>query len=128
MYENSIRVPMIVYDPRIDSKVANGRRDDMVLSIDLAPTMLALAGVEIPAGMQGKNMMPLVKQEPIDWRSQFYYQHTYQTAPPRSPIPNTEGVRTEDWKFVRYPDTEPVYEQLFDLRHDPLEQNNLAST
>ncbi len=127
MYENSIRVPMIIYDPRIDPKVANGRRDDMVLSIDLAPTMLALAGVEIPPAMQGKNMMPLVKQEPVDWRTQFYYQHTYQTNPPRSPIPNTEGIRTEDWKFVRYPDTVPVYEQLFDLTHDPLERNNLAS-
>ena len=47
MYENSIRVPLIIYDPRVDPKQAAQRRDEMVLSIDLAPTMLALAGIEL---------------------------------------------------------------------------------
>lgn len=126
MYENSIRVPMIVYDPRLDKKLAGGRRDAMVLSIDLAPTMLALAALVPPDSMQGRDLMPIVKQEPVKWREHFYYEHTYQTDPPRSPIPKTEGIRTERWKYIRYPEAEPTYEQLFDLETDPLEQKNLA--
>ncbi len=127
MYENSIRVPMILYDPRVDKKLAGGRRNEMVLSIDLAPTMLALAGIIPPVSMQGKNLMPIVKRESIEWRSHYYYEHTYQTDPPRSPIPKTEGIRTTRWKYIRYPEVNPVYEQLFDLEMDPLEQFNLAS-
>lgn len=126
MYENSIRVPMIVYDPRIDKNLAGTRRDAMVLSIDLAPTLLALAGLDAPESMQGSDMMPIVKQESVPWRKHYYYEHTYQTEPPRSPIPRSEGIRGERWKYIRYPDTVPVYEQLFDLKSDPLEQKNLA--
>ena len=127
MYENSIRVPLIIYDPRVDSDSAGQRRNEMVLSIDLAPTMLALAGIEPPESMQGENMMPLVANQSRQWRSRFYYQHTYNTAPPRSPIAESEGIRTARWKYIRYPQTDPVYEQLFNLESDPLEQINLAS-
>ena len=101
--------------------------NEMVLSIDLAPTMLALAGIIPPVLMQGKNLMPIVKQESIEWRSHYYYEHTYQTDPSRSPIPKTEGIRTTRWKYIRFPEVNPVYEQLFDLEMDPLEQFNLAS-
>jgi arylsulfatase A-like enzyme len=127
MYENSIRVPLIIYDPSVDPKRAVGRRDEMALSIDLAPTILSLAGIEAPETMQGKSLVPILRQEATDWRSQFYYQHTYNTDPPRSPIPVTEGIRTERWKYIRYPETDPVFEQLFDLDADPLERTNLAS-
>ncbi len=126
MYENSIRVPMIIYDPRVDKKHAGTRRDEMVLSIDLAPTLLSLAGLVPPESMQGRNMMPIVKREPVVWRQHFYYEHTYQTEPPRSPIPKNEGIRMTRWKYIRYPEATPVYEQLFDLESDPLEQTNLA--
>ncbi len=127
MYENSIRVPLIIYDPRVPKEKASGRREEIALSIDLAPTMLALAGVEVPSEMQGKDLMPLVRQQPVNWRSRFYYQHTYNTDPPRSPIAVTEGIRTERWKYIRYPETVPVFEQLFDLQNDPLERSNLVS-
>jgi arylsulfatase A-like enzyme len=127
MYENSIRVPMIIYDPRVDQKLAGTRRDEMVLSIDLAPTLLALAGLVAPQSMQGKSMVPMVKNESVSWRQHFYYEHTHQTERPRSPIPKTEGIRTTRWKYIRYPDIVPVAEQLFDLENDPLERKNLAS-
>ena len=127
MYENSIRVPLIIYDPRVDSKRAGARPGEIALNIDLAPTMLALAGLKIPAGMQGKSLMPVVRGESTDWRSHFYYEHTYNTNPPRSPIAKVEGIRTERWKYTRYPDAEPLFEQLFDLEADPLEQTNLVT-
>ncbi len=126
MYENSIRVPLILFDPRLDPQKGRGRRDEIALNIDLAPTMLALAGVPIPESMQGRDLMQVVRQEPVEWRSHFYYEHSYDTNPPRSPIAKSEGIRTQRWKFIRYPETEPVYEQLFDLEADPLERDNLA--
>ena len=60
------------------------------------------------------------------WRQHYYYEHTYETAPPQSPIPKTEGIRTTRWKYIRYPEINPVFEQLFDWESDPLEQKNLA--
>ena len=126
MYEGSIRVPMIVCDPRVDKKLSGTRRDEMVLSIDLAPTMLTLAGLTPPASMHGSDMIPLVNHASVAWRKHFYYEHTFQTEPPRAPIPRSEGMRTDRWKYIRYPDTVPVFEQLFDLESDPNEQKNLA--
>ncbi len=127
MYEDSIRVPLIVYDPRHPRRPELGQCKEMVLSIDLAPTILDLADIEIPSSMQGRSLMPLIRGEANQWRSSWYYEHVYNTNPPRSPIVKTEGVRTKRWKYVRYPDVDPPYEQLFDLQVDPLERANLAS-
>jgi arylsulfatase A-like enzyme len=98
----------------------------MALTIDLAPTMLALAGVPAPEGMQGRDLGPLVRGEQIDWRRDWYYEHTY-AHPPQHPIPRCEGVRTARWKYTRYTDFNPPYEQLFDLAADPGEEKNLAA-
>jgi arylsulfatase A-like enzyme len=126
MYEESIRVPLIIYDPRTSAACRGRRCEEMVLSIDLAPTMLSLAGVPIPAAMQGLDMTPLIQNQPVEWRTDWYYEHVYNTRPPRRPIVKCEGVRTVRWKYIRYPETEPVAEQLIDLKHDPRERENLA--
>jgi arylsulfatase A-like enzyme len=99
----------------------------LVLSLDIPATIVALAGLSVPSSMDGKDLMPLVRNEAPPWRSHFYYQHTYtpEKESNRPPIPRTEGVRGKRWKYVRFPDQQPVYEQLFDLRDDPLEQSNL---
>jgi arylsulfatase A-like enzyme len=134
MYENSIRVPLIIDDPRLrlagektrSSVTTPGQSDAIVLSIDLAPTMLSIAGVPIPETMDGRDLMPLVRDESVSWRSHFYYEHCYTPEDKhRAPIPRTEGIRTARWKYVRFPDQVPVYEQLFDLDSDPLERRNL---
>ncbi len=125
MYENSIRIPLIIYDPRSPVEGSTQPRDQMALSIDLAPTMLSFAGIEPPASMQGRDLTPILRDSNTPWRDEFYYEHVYTPDPPRSPIAVTEGIRTERWKYIRYPNTEPVYEQLFDLEHDPLELKNL---
>ena len=77
--------------------------------------------------MQGRSLTPLLTGESVEWREDWYYEHTYNTRPPRSPIVKTEGVRTNRWKYTRYTDANPPYEQLFDLQADPDEQSNLAS-
>jgi len=126
MYEESIRVPLIIRDPRLPAELRGRRCDKMALSIDLAPTMLATAGVPVPDSMQGRDLTPLLRDEPVEWREDWYYEHVYNTKPPRRPIVKCEGGREERGKYTRYPEIEPPYEQLFDLKGDPQEIRNLA--
>ena len=123
----SSRASLIVRDPRLPAELRGTRRDQMVLNIDLAPTMLAMGGAVIPPRMQGRDFGPLLRDESIGWRSEWFYEHTYNTQPPRRPIAKSEGVRTERWKYIRYIERDPLYEQLFDLKSDPGEQRNLAT-
>ena len=76
--------------------------------------------------MQGRDFGPLLRDASIEWRSEWFYEHTYNTRPPRRPIAKSEGVRTERWKYIRYIEHDPPYEQLFDLTRDPGEERNLA--
>tara|TARA_B110000977_G_C11048345_1_gene481406 strand:+ start:459 stop:2033 length:1575 start_codon:yes stop_codon:yes gene_type:complete len=129
-YDESLRTPFIVYDPRLGAR-HGAVSDKMVLNIDVAPTLLDLAGVKVPTIMDGKSLVPLVSdlqsQVSEQWRSQFAYEHF--TSPSRAmrPIPRTDGIRTDDFKYVRWFDAAPVVEELFDLSRDPAEMNNLAS-
>lgn len=127
MYEESIRVPFIIYDPRLSKELCGQPTEAMALNIDIAPTILDLAGVGIPSTMQGQSLLPIVRGDESHCRQDWYYEHTYNTSPPRSPIAETEGVRTTRWKYIRYPGANPPTEQLFDLENDPFEQINLAA-
>ena len=122
-HEVSIRVPLIIYDPRLPPSERGTRRNEMALSIDMAPTMLDMAGAPLPEGMQGRSLVPLLRKQETPWRKEFFYEHLFRH--PR--IPPTEAVRTERWKYIRYIDTDPLYEELYDLRNDPLEEHNLVS-
>jgi arylsulfatase A-like enzyme len=120
-YEPSIRVPLIVFDPRAQPEARGMKREEMVLNIDLAPTMLALAGCPIPAVMQGRDFTPLLRGERPEWRTDWFYEHTW-TADGR--IAPSEAVRSAQWKYIRFYGETPVVEQLFDLRADPDEVND----
>ncbi len=123
MYEESIRTPLIIFDPRAPETLRGKRREEMTLNIDLAPTMLNFAGVEVPAVMQGRTLAPLLGNQPAHWRKEWFYDHLFEFG---GKIPRSEGVRTEEWKYIRYIETDPPYEELFDLKNDPFEENNLA--
>lgn len=128
MYEESIRVPLIIHDPRVPAAQRGQRCGRAALNIDIAPTILALAGVPIPASMQGLDLSPLVRGEAgVPWRTSWYYEHVFDTERPLRPIVRSEGVREDDWKYIRYPEVEPPAEQLFDLRTDPRETHDLAA-
>ncbi|WP_396635221.1 sulfatase-like hydrolase/transferase [Maribacter sp. R86514] len=118
MYDNSIRVPLIIFDPRV-----NKHQDinDMVLNIDVTSTIADLANVEIPNTWQGKSLMPLVSQEKksID-RDTVLIEHIWDFES----IAPSEGVRTNEWKYFRYVNDKTV-EELYNLKKDPLEINNL---
>ncbi|MBI2433806.1 MAG: sulfatase [Candidatus Hydrogenedentes bacterium] len=128
MYEESIRLPLIVRDPRMDADKRGKTVEAMALNIDLSPTLLELAGVPKPDGVQGKSLMPLVRGETPEWRTEFFYEHHFGSKNRAVPIPAVEGVRTEDWKYARYIDEEPLYEELYHVRSDTKEQVNLAGS
>jgi len=121
-HEVSIRVPLIVFDPRLPPEKRGKRRDEMVLSIDIAPTILALAAVPIPERMQGESLLPLVQGHQTPWRTEFFYEHLFKH--PR--IPACEAVRDQRFKYIRYVESDPLYEELYDLNNDPHEAHNLA--
>lgn len=124
MYEESIRTPLIIYDPRLSQNQQGQHRQEMTLNIDIAPTILEYAGINIPSRMQGRSLVPLSMGQPVaDWRKDFFYEHLFTAE--WAPIPQTEGIRTERWKYIRYVGEDPVYEELFDLKNDPLETKNV---
>ena len=123
-YEPSIRVPLLVYDPRLPKEQRGTRRTEMVLNLDMAPTLLHLGGVTIPETMQGRDITPLLRGQAPPWREDFFYEHTFD----HPAIPKSEGVVSLSHKYLRYIDESPVYEELFDLRADPYEARNLVGS
>lgn len=126
LYDVSLRVPLIVADPRVPKSALGQKRSELALNIDVAPTLLDLAGAAPSPMMQGRSLVPLVRGEPAPWREDFFCENNF--CQPDQYYPMIEGVRNAQWKYVRYTDVTPVYEQLFDLVHDPLELHDLART
>jgi len=122
-HQESIRVPLIVHDPRMAETNRGATNGEFVLNVDIAPTILAAAGIAPPAGMQGKNFAPLyLDAKPPEWRTEFFEEHA--TIGNTNFIPSSESLVRKDWKFFYWPDFKQ--EQLFDLRSDPHEERDLA--
>ncbi len=128
-HEESIRVPLIVYDPRILGTQADRRRTEMALNIDLPSTILDYANLKSPPSMQGRSLKPLVDGSDYgrgdgapSWPSNFFYGHYLNW----DGIPKSEAIRTHQWKYIRYLEVDPPYEELYDLENDPREASNLA--
>ncbi len=120
MYDNSVRVPLIVYDPRVKK---HQDIDEMVLNIDVPSTILDLAGVKQPEQWQGKSLMDLVNQKTKSLnRDTLLIEHIWEF----DNIPPSEGVRTKEWKYFRYVNDQSI-EELYNLAIDPKETNNLVS-
>ena len=119
MYEPGLRVPLLVRGPGIPVGLVP---EAFVANIDLAPTFLDLAGLPVPASMQGRSIVPLLRGEtPADWRTSVYYR--YYHDPGHHDTRAHYGVRTATHKLIHYW-TKDAWE-LFDLAHDPQEQHNL---
>jgi arylsulfatase A-like enzyme len=122
LYEDSLRVPMIISDPRQSDKRHGITANQIVLNIDISPTILDLAGLDALPMIQGRSLIPLMEGKSPVWRTDFFCEHLFTHAK----IPKSEGVRTERWKYIRYFEQQPVYEELFDLASVPQETHNLA--
>lgn len=121
MYEESLRIPLLVRYPAMVR--AGSTVEQMVLNIDLAPTLLDLAGLEAPGTVQGRSARPLLAGEDVVWRSSFLYEYFQESWLPG--IPTMFGVRTERHKLITYPEIDDL-DELYDLQADPHEMTNLA--
>lgn len=119
MYEESFRTPLLVRLPG----GKKGDVDEMVQNIDYGPTILDLAGVEVPADMHGVSFLPLLKGEKVpDWRKSLYY-HFYE-YPAEHAVRRHYGVRTERYKLMHFYNDIDCWE-LYDLQEDPMEMHNI---
>ncbi len=121
MHEPSIRVPFLVRYPKL---VKPGSLcDKMVLNLDIAPTVLDLAGAGLPKHLHGRSAVPLLKSESrADWRTDWLYEY-FEFPGPHS-VRKNRGVRTERFKYIHYFE-EPQEFELYDLQADPEERHNL---
>jgi choline-sulfatase len=122
MYEQSMRMPFMMRYPKVIKP--NTIVDDLVVNIDFAPTLLNMAGIDIPADMQGKSVLPLATQgkKPKDWRKAVYY-HYYEYPDAHRVLPHL-GIRTERYKLIYFQADKPFWE-LFDLKTDKDELHNI---
>jgi arylsulfatase A-like enzyme len=122
-YEESLRVPLIIYDPAFSRQEKGKEIDSIALNIDLAPTMLDFAGVAIPDIYQGRSLRPLFRHDqPLRWRTDFFCEHLMS----HSKIPKWEGVHSQRYVYARYFEQDPVYEFLHDLERDPDQSKNFS--
>jgi arylsulfatase A-like enzyme len=119
MYEPGLRVPLIARGPGI---VPGSTPDQLVANVDLAPTILDLAGLPVPESMQGRSVAPLLRgQRPADWRTSVYYR--YYHDPGHHNTRAHYGVRTATHKLIHYWKQDAW--ELYDLVRDPTERHNL---
>ncbi len=120
MYEESMRVPLLVWCPEMIEPETIITQ--LVQNIDIAPTILELAGVEKPEQMQGMSFTNLLQQKQVAWRDKVFYEYYWEDAFPQTPT--IFGVRTDRYKYIFNHGVWGINE-LYDLQNDPLEVNNL---
>ncbi len=146
LYDESIKAPLIVYDGRASKKKRGHREDALVSSVDIAPTILSLAGIDAPESMQGVDFSGVLSktQDMSKWRDAVFMENLFlvamfknrykenvdeinQTLIDENKSYRSRGVRTNRWKYFVYYEHSPKIEELYDMENDPLEQNNLVN-
>jgi arylsulfatase A-like enzyme len=115
-----MRVPLLARCPAL---IKPGTKiNELVLNLDIAPSILQMAGIRKPAQMQGSSFLPLLKGEHITWRDKVFYEYYWENGFPQTPT--IFGVRTGKYKFIRSQGIWDI-DELYDIEKDPLEVNNL---
>jgi arylsulfatase A-like enzyme len=123
-HQESIRVPLIIRDPRMPKDKIGTINEDFTLNIDLASTILGAAGVKQPSVMQGRDISDLYLKSAPKWRQEFFYEHPVHLD--TRIIPASTALVRKKYKFMTWPDYK--VEQLFDLEKDPLELDDLINS
>jgi arylsulfatase A-like enzyme len=122
-YEESIRMPLLVRYPKA---IKPGTvRNEFALNIDLAPTLLELAGVSVQGTMEGRSLVPLLKGARPVWRNSFLIEYYSDRVFPRVLQMGYKSVRTDRWKYIHYLELNGM-DELYDLKTDPYEMKNLV--
>jgi N-acetylglucosamine-6-sulfatase len=123
MYEESMRVPFLAWCPGM---IKPGLViEELIQNIDLAPTILDVAGIETPARMDGKSFLPILQGKKIPWRDAAFYEYYWERNFPQTPT--THGVRTDRYKYIHYHGIWDI-DELYDLKEDPEEMHNLIDS
>ena len=124
-YEESIRVPLIVRYPPLTDARKGAVAEQMALSIDVAPTILDVVGLDVPADIQGMSLRPLFEPGAgaVPWRKSWLYEYACPSG-----SPPMEAVRTVGWKYIAYFSKRGTTEELFDLTRDPHEVDDLSES
>jgi N-acetylglucosamine-6-sulfatase len=123
-YEESIRIPLLIRYPRLVRP--GGTLDEMVLSIDLAPTVLELSGTPAAGVIHGRSIVPLLRGDPVPWRSSFLVEHSSDNVFPRMRNMGYTAVRGQRYKYIRYKELVGM-DELYDLDADPYEMKNVLA-
>ncbi len=126
LYEESIRIPIIVRGPGIPNALLGEKLNNLALNIDIAPTILDMAGVSIPSEMDGMSLYPILSGEKSPSREDFFMEHV-DIVKVDYPIPDSRGVRSNEWKYIRYINVEPEVEEMYHIKNDSMEVKNLAN-
>ncbi len=121
-YEESLRTPLLARWPGV-TKPGSVNRSDIVSNLDFASTFLEAAGQPIPADIQGRSLLPVLRgQTPAGWRKSFYY-HYYEYPGPHS-VRKHYAVITDRYKLVHFYEPDVNYWELFDRVKDPQEMTS----
>jgi N-acetylglucosamine-6-sulfatase len=120
-YEESIRLPLLVRYPRLAR--AGTTPAQMALTIDLAPTVLDLAGLAPDRPLDGRSLLPVLRGDAREWRRSFLIEYNSDTVFPRIQRMGYQAIRTERYKYIRYRELTGM-DELYDLQADPWELEN----
>ncbi len=127
MHEASIRIPLMVRYPGLTAPGRPKVITEQVLTIDMAPSLLELCGAAGLPQAQGKSWVKLAREGDAAWRTSWFYHYNYEKQFPYTP--NVRGIRTDAWKYIRYPhgDGQPDRHlaELYNIEFDPEERHNL---
>ena len=145
LYDESVKAPLIVYDGRVSKSDRQHRESALISSVDMAPTIVSMAGLQPPTSMQGRDISGILnKTQPIEeWRDAVYMEDLFlvgmfnkrydenviainQKLINDNKSYRSRGVRTSRWKYIVYYEHTPRIEELYDVIKDPSEQHNLA--
>jgi arylsulfatase len=133
-FEESIKVPLIIKDPRMPEQQQGTTNGEFTLSVDLAPTILSAANIQVPDVMQGRDIAPLYTK-PVstaaNWRKDFFYEWTQgdHNAVGHNAyyhIPAVFALIQKEFKYVYWPQTK--YEQLYNYAQDPFEEYDIFNS
>lgn len=119
-YEASMRVPMLAYCPEIIKPGTIVKQ--VVANIDIAPTLLEVAGLQAPAYMDGKSFLPLLEGKNINWRDNLLYEYYWEKNYPQTPT--IFALRGDRYKYIEYNGVWDT-DELYDMKNDSLEVHNL---
>jgi len=121
-YEETIRIPLVIRYPPLT--IAGSTPPEMALSLDIAPTLLEVAGLQPGAEIQGRSLVPVLKKQAREWRASFLIEYFSDTVFPRIRNMGYVAARTARHKYITYRELKGM-DELYDLETDPYEETNI---